>query len=334
VNPSQAVTPGSVVVGAVVDDDAVGWVGTATTRVVVVVPRSGGAVVEGGRVEDGADPPTPGPAHAAAASAIAASSDSARSLPGMSWDPDRYLRFEASRLRPALDLIARLPEASSGTVWDLGCGTGHITALLAERFPDADVHGLDSSAEMLAQAPPGVGVTWVEEDIAAWEPAGPVDMIFSNAALHWLPGHDALLPRLASHLAPEGVLAVQMPRNHDEPSHALLRELAVAPRWRDRTGQVPGPPPVAQPGDYLTWLGPYLSRIDIWETIYTQILEGDDPVAQWTRSTAALPFLEAAGDGADDFFAEYAAAVRAAYPRRPDGTTLFPFRRLFIVGRV
>ena len=251
----------------------------------------------------------------------------------MAWDPARYLRFEGPRLRPALDLIARLPDTSPRTIWDLGCGTGHITALLADRFPSAAVTGLDSSAEMLSQAPPDTDVTWVQGDIATWEPADPVDLIFSNAALHWLGGHDALFPRLASHLAPGGALAVQMPRNHDEPSHALLRRLAREPRWADRLGHLPAPPPVAAPGDYLTWLGPRLSDVDIWETTYTQILEGADPVAQWTRSTVARPYLEAAGGDAGTFFAEYTEALREAYPRRPDGTTIFPFRRLFVVGR-
>lgn len=334
VTPSQAARDGIVVVvvsgpGIVVSG---GPVGTATTLVVVVVPVSGGAVVGGGAVDETTEPPTPGPAHAPANRAAASSAAPRRSLAAVSWDPDRYLCFEAPRLRPALDLMARLPETAPATVWDLGCGTGHITALLADRFPAATVRGLDSSPDMLSQTPPGTRVEWVEGDIATWAPAEPADLTFSNAALHWVPDHDALFPRLASHLAPGGVLAVQMPRNFDEPSHSLLRELAAAPRWRERTGHIPGPPPVAEPGDYLAWLGPYLSGIDTWETIYTQILEGDDPVARWTRSTAARPYLEAAGDAADDFFAEYAAAVRRAYRRRADGTTLFPFRRLFLVG--
>lgn len=250
----------------------------------------------------------------------------------MTWDPDRYLGFEGHRLRPALDLLARIPDVGEGEVWDLGCGTGNVTTLLAERFAAASIHGLDDSAEMLAAAPYDAGIDWVLADIAGWDPPAPVHLVYSNAALHWLPDHQALFPRIARTLAPGGVLAVQMPRNFDEPTHVELKETALSPKWSDAVGHIPGPAPVHEPAAYLEWLRPEVGAIDIWETIYTQVLEGEDAVANWTRGTAGIPYLEALGERGDEFYAEYASALRDAHPMRADGTTVLPFRRLFIVA--
>ncbi len=249
------------------------------------------------------------------------------------WDPSQYLRFSDHRLRPAVDLIARIDAASPDEVWDLGCGTGTITALLAARWPDATVHGLDSSAEMLERARTIDGIDWVEGDIAAWDPSEPADLLFSNAALQWLDDHGGLLPRLVARVRPGGTIAIQMPRNHDGPSHRLLADLARSPRWIDRLGDAIRPVPVAEPAWYHDLLAPLLSDLDVWEVEYLQVLQGEDPVAEWTKGTGARPYLERAGDAADEFMAEYAARLREAYPPRPDGTTLFPFRRLFVVGR-
>ena len=248
------------------------------------------------------------------------------------WDPGQYERFADKRLRPALDLIARIP-GNPSVIWDLGCGTGVITGLLAHRWPNAGVHGLDSSAEMLERAQPIGGIEWVEGTIESWSPTEPVDLVFSNAALQWVGNHDALLPRLAGRLRPGGTLAIQMPRNFEEPSHLLLAETARSDRWRRLLEQVTRPPPVAPSDDYLRILRGHAAVIDIWETTYLQVLQGDDPVAGWTRATAARPYLAVAGDESDAFMADYTERLRAAYPPEPDGTTLFPFRRLFIVAR-
>ena len=248
------------------------------------------------------------------------------------WDSRQYLKYEDHRLRPAIDLIARI-EASPAEVWDLGCGTGTITAMLAERWPMATVHGLDSSPQMLERAPSVVGIDWVAGDIATWTAASPVDLLFSNAALQWLDDHAVLFPRIVASVASGGVIAVQMPRNHGAPSHTLLAETARSPRWSARVAHLIRPAPVAEPTFYYDLLRPLLDSIDLWETEYQQVLTGTDPVAEWTKGTAALPFLEALGGDAEAFMADYAARLRDAYPPRPDGTTLFGFKRLFVVGR-
>jgi trans-aconitate 2-methyltransferase len=253
----------------------------------------------------------------------------------LTWDPTRYLSFGDERTRPALDLLARVPLTDAARVADLGCGPGNSTALLAERWPEAAIIGVDSSPEMLAKArATGVRATWLEADIATWTPDRPLDLIYSNAALHWLGDHALLLPRLQSQLRAEGVLAVQMPRNFAAPSHALLRETAANGPWAGHLAGILDERPVAAPEWYYDLLAPLTRELDIWETEYLHVLEGDDPVLRWSRGTALRPLMEALdAEQFAAFEAAYAARLRAAYPRRPDGRTLFPFRRLFIIAQ-
>lgn len=252
----------------------------------------------------------------------------------MSWNPDQYLKFSAPRLRPAIDLLAAVPATQPGTVYDLGCGAGNVTRLLAQRWPQAGVTGVDDSAAMLAKAAadPG-GVRWVLQSLADWRADRPADVIYSNAALHWLPGHAQLFPALLAQLAPGGVLAVQMPRNFGAPSHTLIADTVRTGAWCARLEPLLQPSPVAAPDTYYDMLAPLAARLDIWETEYLQVLEGPDPVKEWTKGTWLKQFLDALEEPERSAFeADYAARVRAAYPARADGKTLFPFRRLFMVA--
>lgn len=256
----------------------------------------------------------------------------------MSWDPAQYLKFAGPRLRPALDLLARVELDSPDLVYDLGCGAGNVTALLARRWPQARLVGVDASAEMLARAaeqPETSGVRWEQADLAQWRAEGPQrpQLLFSNAALHWLDQHEVLFPRLMEQLAEGGVLAVQMPRNHGAPSHTAMVEAAHAGPWAQQVVPVLRPSPVHAPSFYYDLLAPLSSSLDLWETEYLQILEGADPVVEWTRGTALQPLLAAAGTHAQGFLQAYTERIRAAYPVRSDGRTLFPFRRLFLVAR-
>lgn len=253
----------------------------------------------------------------------------------MTWDPNTYARFAAPRLRPALDLLARIGAEAPAAVADLGCGTGTVTRLLARRWPRARVIGVDSSAEMLGEAGADTArLAWVRADIAAWEPDRPLEVVFSNAALHWLDDHGALFPRLMGMLAPGGWLAVQMPRNHRAPSHTEMVAAAGSGPWAAALAPLLRPDPVADPAFYYDLLAPLAAELDIWETEYLQVLEGDDPVVEWTRGTALKPLLDALdGPARDGFLADYTTRIRAAYPRRRDGRTLFPFRRLFLLAR-
>jgi trans-aconitate 2-methyltransferase len=193
---------------------------------------------------------------------------------------------------------------------------------------------VDGSAAMLASAAaaaPGVG--WLQANLRDWTPPRPPDLIFSNAALHWLDDHAALFPRLLAQLAPGGVLAVQMPRNHAAPSHTEIASAAEAGPWRDRLRQLLRRAPVAAPAVYYDLLAPRTTRVEIWETEYLHVLDGDNPVVEWTRGSALKPLLDVlAPPDRDTFLADYATRIAAAYPRRSDGRTLLPFRRLFILA--
>ena len=255
-----------------------------------------------------------------------------------SWDAALYGRYSGERMRPALDLLNGLPQdLHPNRVIDLGCGTGEITATLKERWPKADVIGLDSAATMLANARGLSGaVTWVETDIAAWQPEQPLDLIFSNAALQWLDRHEVLFPRLMTALGKGGVLAVQMSRNFDAPSHRLMRETAEESPWRDRLRNILRAEPVMPPERYYDLLAPLAEEIEIWETEYLHILDGDTPVLDWVRGTGLRPLLDVLTDPDEraHFIERYQGKLANTYPRRSDGRTLFPFRRLFMVARL
>ena len=253
----------------------------------------------------------------------------------VAWDPAQYLKFADHRLRPAVDLLSRVDLERPRDVYDLGAGAGNVTRLLKARWPEARVTGVDDSEAMLAKArTTAPEIAWQQADLTAWRPPHPADLIYSNAALHWLAGHERLFPSLLGGLAPGGVLAVQMPRNFGAPSHTAIAEAALGGPWRARLEPLLRPAPVADPDFYYGVLAPRAASLDIWETEYLQVLEGADPVKEWTKGTWLKPLLDALEEPErSGFEAHYAALVGRAYPRRGDGHTLFPFRRLFIVAR-
>ncbi len=250
------------------------------------------------------------------------------------WDTSQYLKFASERMRAPVDLLGRVPLEAPRTVYDLGCGAGNVTRLLAGRWPEARITGIDSSPEMLTKArEEGAAIDWVEAALEAWRPEEPADLLFSNAALHWLDDHAALFPRLMSHLAPGGVLAVQMPRNHAEPAFAAIAETVRSGPWAARLEPILRPAPVAAPAVYYRLLAPLAERLEIWETVYHQILTGENPVVEFGKGSVLRPLLDALGAAEKEaFLGAYAERVAAAYPPEPDGRTIYPFRRLFLVA--
>jgi trans-aconitate 2-methyltransferase len=266
----------------------------------------------------------------------------------VSWDPSLYARFAVERARPFEDLASRVRAVDPRRVVDLGCGSGDLTVSLARRWPNAQVVGIDSSAAMLAvaqehaqRADLGDRLRFEEGDIGCWAPDGPVDVIVSNAALQWVPGHLDRLPQWALALAPGGWLAWQMPGNFEAPSHRLMREVAAEPQFAAllqgalRLGEA-----VGQPTTYAALLAEQGCLVDAWETTYSHILDpagefGDDAVLAWVSGTGLRPLLDALKDepvAQQQFLDIYGERLRLAYPRRAWGTVL-TFRRVFCVAR-
>lgn len=259
----------------------------------------------------------------------------------MSWNPSQYLQYEDARLRPALDLLARIPLVAPRSIVDLGCGAGNVAQWLARRWPDAQIVGVDGDERMLDQARQATSgaaqFRFVECDLAHWRPDHAPDLIYSNAALHWIDDHATLFPRLMHEVADHGVFAVQMPDNWRAPSHRLLDEAAQSPRWRDALNGVVGPYPIHALAQYYAWLAPLAANVDAWSTEYLQRLpmrsDGEHPVVAWLKGSALVPILAALDPRSREaFVADYATAIDGAYPRRDDGSVLFPFRRSFIVA--
>jgi trans-aconitate 2-methyltransferase len=251
------------------------------------------------------------------------------------WSAKQYLKFEDERTRPARDLLAEVHLTNPKRVIDLGCGPGNSTELLAERFPEAEVIGVDSSPEMLVAARKRLPRhRFIEADLSMWMPDERVDLLFSNAALHWVPDHVAVLRRLSGNLCAGGVLAVQMPDNLNEPVHVLAGETANDGPWASRLAHAAKVrESVLQPSRYYDQLKPWMSRVDIWHTIYNHSLDGPHGIVAWNRSTGLRPYLSLLErDEQERFLDQYTQRISGAYPVHADGKVLLRFPRLFIAA--
>jgi trans-aconitate 2-methyltransferase len=250
------------------------------------------------------------------------------------WDPTTYLAFADHRGRPFRDLVGRIGADRPRRVVDLGCGPGNQTSTLARRWPDAVIEGIDSSPEMV-EAARTRGVDAHVGDVGDWRPTSDTDVVITNAVLQWVPGHTDLLRRWACELPVGSWLAMQVPGNFAAPSHTLIRELAESPTWRSALADtvLREDDAVGTPRQYADLLADAGCQVDAWETTYVQALSGDDPVLDWVRGTALRPIRAALDDERwDTFVSQLAPRLRAAYPARPDGTTWFEFRRVFVVA--
>lgn len=250
----------------------------------------------------------------------------------MASDPEQYLKFSEERTRPAAELLARVPVEKAHRVLDLGCGPGNSTELLSDRWPFAQVRGVDSSPEMLARARRDLPTAeFVEADLQSYRPEQPVDVMFANASLHWLPEHEQLIPALFAHVAEDGALAFQVPCNFDAPSHRLMRELPGP--WSPRTAALLQRSRVGTPAFYYDLLAPHARHVDIWQTTYEHVLPDAQSIVDWVSATGLRPYLEELEpEERAPYLAQYAKAIAAAYPARVDGKRLFSFPRLFVVA--
>lgn len=251
------------------------------------------------------------------------------------WNATQYSKFLEERTRPAAELVARVPIANVSTAVDLGCGPGNSTSVIKARWPGADILGIDNSEEMLEQARshhPNFKFTMA--DLTTWEPTGRYDLIFSNAALQWVGNHNTLLERLMSYLNPGGVLAIQMPHNHNEVTHASMREVANEGLWSVDLSTVRNTPPILEARDYYDILNKSASEIDIWETRYFHIMDSVTAIAEWLKGTGLRPFLAPLSETAKERFMErYIEKLESAFPVQADGKVLLPFPRMFIIAK-
>src|SRR5947209_9148341 len=253
----------------------------------------------------------------------------------LTWDADLLLRFDLERVQVVQDLLSRVPGAPRRVV-DLGCGPGTSTRMLVDRFPGAEITGVDVSEPMLAVAKQRApGAAFVCADIGSWRPQAPVDLVFADSVLQWLHEHERLFTELMSWLAPGGVLAVQMPDNRQEPSHALMRLIAADGPWADRLVPVAKTRAViATYGDYYRWLWPLSASLDIWLTAYIHPLEGVEAIVDWFRGSALRPFLAPLSEKEQEIFlGRYRRDLAEAYDAETDGRVLFVYPRLFMLAR-
>jgi trans-aconitate 2-methyltransferase len=251
------------------------------------------------------------------------------------WNARQYLKFEEERTRPPRDLLAQVPLLQARMAVDLGCGPGNSTELLVNRYPDATVIGLDSSPDMLRQARERLPrCVFIEADLATWTPQEPVDLLFANAVLQWVPNQQAVMRRLIEALPPGGVFAAQMPDNTRESSHVLMQEVANRGPWAKQLALVDAARVhLPSPESYYDLLKPLCQRVEIWHTIYNHVLAGPEAIVEWFKGSALRPFLSALdAPAADDFLQAYTAEIARNYAPRFDGQVLLRFPRLFVVA--
>jgi trans-aconitate 2-methyltransferase len=248
------------------------------------------------------------------------------------WNDAQYLKFGDERTRAARDLLARVPLERAERVVDLGCGPGNSTALLRERWPNARLSGIDNSPEMLERARRDLPtVEWILGDAASYRTSEPVDLLFADAVLHWLPDHATLFPALLEQVRQGGVLAVQMPHSFEEPSHRLMRE--VRARLLPGRKPVTAATPVAGAAFYYDLLAPRAAAVDIWRTTYEHVMPDAAAIVEWVKGTGLRPYLDDLTEGERTTYLDaYQAAIEIAYPAQVDGKRLFSFPRLFIVA--
>lgn len=251
------------------------------------------------------------------------------------WNAKHYLKYGDDRTRPAIDLAARIRIDRPAVIADLGCGPGNSTQILRDRWPQSKIFGIDNSPQMIEAAKLAYPEhNWLLADVSQWTPSVPVDLVFSNAALQWIPDHGALLPRLLSTVAPGGAQAFQIPSGTFATVRTIIHEISQRPAWSERMSGARNALTMQSPAFYYDALAKISTHLDIWETEYSHVLENAAAIVDWMSSTGLRPFLAALNTDAErnDFTSELLQRVRDAYPIRADGKVLFPFRRTFVIA--
>jgi trans-aconitate 2-methyltransferase len=251
------------------------------------------------------------------------------------WDSELYLRYEQERTQPSFDLVQRIPLEVPKAIIDLGCGPGNSTQALRQRWPNAQITGLDSSSAMIERARQSSGkVEWRVADIQTWSEPDRFDLIFANASLQWIADHETLTQRLINMVKPGGVFAFQMPALYNQPASQAANELTKSPSWHPYHLEDKYQLCVHPPSGYYDWLAPFSRQLQIWETVYFHELENHFGMIEFYSSTGLKPYLEGlpSEEVRAHFKADLENVYRTLFPSRKNGRVLFPFRRLFVIA--
>ncbi|MGC1454073.1 MAG: methyltransferase domain-containing protein [Nitrospirota bacterium] len=252
------------------------------------------------------------------------------------WDPDQYLQFKKERTQPSIDLVARIPMDDPKTIIDIGCGPGNSTQILLKRWPHADILGLDKSEKMIQKAGQDYPrQKWIVGDASTVDTRPTYDIVFSNAAIHWIPRHDVLLQRLFKKVNQNGILAIQVPANQESPLYQAILRVSRSNKWRAFTSGREASITYHSADFYYGQLSLYTKEIIIWETVYYHIMNYYKELIDWYKGTAMKPYLDSlpTDESRDDFGKEVLNECKAVYPLQRDGRILYPFKRLFFIAR-
>lgn len=252
------------------------------------------------------------------------------------WNPTGYLKFEKERSQPAIDLVMRIAHDNPKSILDIGCGPGNSTGILYERWRTARITGLDNSPAMLEKAKnKNKYINWVLSDASGdLSPLGQFDIIFSNAALQWIPDNEILINKLFNMLNPEGVLAAQVPYMEEMTISKVINEVVNQADWAGHFANLSTPYKMKPPEFYYDVLAGLTSAVYLWETTYFQIMHSHDDLLQWCKSTALRPYLDCIADGGEQaqFENDLLTCIKKHYRAKQDGKVLFPFDRIFFIA--
>jgi trans-aconitate 2-methyltransferase len=251
------------------------------------------------------------------------------------WDPDSYLKYKEERTQPSYDLVARIEIANPANIIDIGCGPGNSTRALRERWPNARILGLDSSQDMIEKARNAFSQEdWILADATEWKTDEKYDIVFSNAALQWIPNHDILIPKLFDLVNNQGALAVQVPANNHSPLHKAVLRVSKREEWRESTNGCDSMLTYRNAGFYYDQLSAISVRINIWQTTYYHIMVSHQDLIDWYASTGMRPYLERFKKESErySFREQVLEECTPHYPKQEDGKILFPFNRIFFVA--
>ncbi len=253
------------------------------------------------------------------------------------WNPNKYLQFKSERTQPSIDLISKIQKSDPKSIIDIGCGPGNSTQILVNRWPKAEITGLDNSEEMIKTARQDYpNQEWIVNDFSTHEFNRKFDVVFSNAAIQWMPNHSELLKKFRSLLTKRGVVAVQIPQFWDMPLGKIIDNTAKDDRWRIKTESIANIFTIHNYSFYYDVLSQIFSSVEMWETDYLHVLNSHSSIVEMMRSTGLKPYYESLNNDSDisEFEGVVLKEIIIAYPEQSNGKVILPFKRLFFTAHV